>query len=40
LDARSKKEFKKADFIRDELANMGIVLMDGIDGTKWEKVSD
>ncbi|MDR2635212.1 MAG: cysteine--tRNA ligase [Campylobacteraceae bacterium] len=38
LEARAKKEFKKADAIRDELAQKGISLMDGADGTKWEKV--
>ncbi|MDR1285789.1 MAG: cysteine--tRNA ligase [Campylobacteraceae bacterium] len=38
LDLKAKKEFKKADFIREELAKKGISLMDGIDGTKWEKV--
>ncbi|MDR0408720.1 MAG: cysteine--tRNA ligase [Campylobacteraceae bacterium] len=38
LEARVKKEFKKADFIRDELAKKGISLMDSADGTKWEKV--
>ncbi|MDR1460082.1 MAG: cysteine--tRNA ligase [Campylobacteraceae bacterium] len=38
LEARAKKEFKKADFIREELTKKGISLMDNMDGTKWEKV--
>ena len=34
--ARSSKDFKKADRIRDELAKMGVVLKDTKDGTTWE----
>jgi cysteinyl-tRNA synthetase len=34
--ARSAKDFAKADQIRDELAAMGITLMDGPEGTTWE----
>ena len=34
--ARSSKDFKKADSIRDELAKMGVVLKDTKDGTTWE----
>jgi cysteinyl-tRNA synthetase len=38
LEARNQKDFKTADFIREELAKKGIALMDSADGTKWEKV--
>jgi len=34
--ARNAKDFAKADQIRDELASMGITLMDGPEGTTWE----
>ena len=34
--ARMKKDFKKSDRIRDELAAMGVVLKDSKDGTTWE----
>ncbi|MDH5525742.1 MAG: cysteine--tRNA ligase [Nitrospirota bacterium] len=34
--ARKDKDFAKSDAIRDELEAMGIVLMDGADGTSWE----
>jgi cysteinyl-tRNA synthetase len=34
--ARQAKNFKEADRIRDELANMGVVLKDSKDGTTWE----
>jgi cysteinyl-tRNA synthetase len=34
--ARSKKDFKESDRIRDELAKMGVVLKDSKDGTTWE----
>jgi cysteinyl-tRNA synthetase len=34
--ARAQKNFKEADRIRDELAGMGVVLMDSKDGTTWE----
>ena len=34
-DARSSKEWARADAIRDELAAKGIVLKDGADGTTW-----
>ena len=36
LTARSVKDFKEADRIRDELAAMGIVLKDSKEGTTWE----
>ncbi len=34
--ARSAKNFKESDRIRDELAAMGVVLKDSTDGTTWE----
>jgi cysteinyl-tRNA synthetase len=34
--ARKAKDFKEADRIRDELAQMGVVLKDTKDGTTWE----
>jgi cysteinyl-tRNA synthetase len=34
--ARSAKNFKESDRIRDELAAMGVVLKDSKDGTTWE----
>jgi cysteinyl-tRNA synthetase len=34
--ARSKKDFKESDRIRDELVAMGVVLKDNKDGTTWE----
>jgi cysteinyl-tRNA synthetase len=34
--ARSIKDFKESDRIRDELATMGVVLKDTKDGTTWE----
>ncbi len=34
--ARSVKDFKESDRIRDELAKMGVVLKDTKDGTTWE----
>jgi cysteinyl-tRNA synthetase len=34
--ARSRKDFKESDRIRDELAAMGVVLKDSKDGTTWE----
>lgn len=34
--ARTAKDFKESDRIRDELAKMGIVLKDSKDGTTWE----
>jgi len=35
--ARKEKDFKKADAIRAELKQLGIVLMDTPDGVKWKK---
>nr|WP_072536820.1 cysteine--tRNA ligase [Anaerococcus mediterraneensis] len=34
--AKKDKDFKKADAIRDELKEMGIILKDTREGTKWE----
>ena len=34
--ARTKKDWKESDRIRDELAAMGVVLKDAKDGTTWE----
>jgi cysteinyl-tRNA synthetase len=34
--ARTKKDWKESDRIRDELARMGVVLKDSKDGTTWE----
>jgi len=36
--ARRDKDFATADRIRDELAERGVVLEDGPEGTKWRKV--
>ncbi|MDE2283936.1 MAG: cysteine--tRNA ligase, partial [Hyphomicrobiales bacterium] len=35
-EARTRKEWKESDRIRDELAKMGVVLKDTKDGTTWE----
>ncbi len=36
-EARKRRDFKKADEIRDKLKSMGIVLMDTKDGTIWKR---
>jgi cysteinyl-tRNA synthetase len=36
-EARKNKDFAESDRIRDELANQGIVLEDGPDGTTWRR---
>ena len=35
--ARAERDFARADAIRDKLASMGIRLLDGPEGTSWEK---
>jgi cysteinyl-tRNA synthetase len=34
--ARNEKDFARADEIRDELSDMGVLLDDGPDGTTWK----
>ena len=36
--AKKEKDYSKADAIRDKLSNMGIAIMDTVDGTFWEKI--
>lgn len=36
-EAKSKKDFAMADYIRDTLTNAGIILKDSKDGTTWER---
>ena len=36
-NARKEKNFARADEIRDELLNMGIILEDTRQGVKWRK---
>jgi cysteinyl-tRNA synthetase len=38
-EARKKKNFQKADDIRNKLKDMGIVLEDTANGTKWKKIT-
>ena len=35
-DARDSKDFARADEIRDELTQMGVMIMDGVEGRGWE----
>jgi cysteinyl-tRNA synthetase len=35
--AKKKRDFKRADAIRNELAGMGILLEDSKDGTRWKR---
>ena len=35
--ARAGKDFARADEIRDQLAEQGIILEDGADGTTWRR---
>ena len=35
--ARTNKDFKKADEIRDSLKDMGIILEDTKEGVKWKR---
>ncbi len=37
LEAREKKDFAAADMIRDQLAEKGVTLEDGADGTTWKR---
>ena len=37
MDAKKNKDFARADEIRNELSEQGITLLDGPDGTTWEK---
>ncbi|OGT98783.1 MAG: cysteine--tRNA ligase [Gammaproteobacteria bacterium RIFOXYB2_FULL_38_6] len=37
-DARKNKDFKKADVIRDQLSQMGILIEDGAQGTSWRRI--
>ena len=36
-EARSRRDFRSADAIRDELASRGVSIADGGDGTSWKK---
>jgi len=36
-DARAKRDFARADEIRDRLADMGVRLLDSAQGTRWER---
>ena len=35
-EARDQKDFNQADAIRDQLNQMGIIIMDGVSGRGWE----
>lgn len=35
IEAKANKDFAQADAIRDELANLGIILKDSREGTSW-----
>lgn len=37
-EAKSAKNYKKADLIRDELNSLGVAIMDTPNGVKWEKI--
>ena len=37
-DLRKKKQWDEADKIREELSKLGIIVEDGMDGSKWRKV--
>jgi len=37
-EARAKKDWSTSDLIRDKLAEIGIQLKDGKDGTGWSKI--
>jgi len=38
-DARQKKDWAKADTIRNELKGLGIEIIDTKDGTRWRKIT-
>ena len=38
LDARTNKEWARADELRDELCALGIEIKDGPEGTSWSRV--
>jgi cysteinyl-tRNA synthetase len=38
IEAKSLKQFEKADSIRNDLAEKGVILEDGPDGTTWKRV--
>jgi cysteinyl-tRNA synthetase len=35
-EARERRDFKTSDDIRDKLAALGVILEDGVDGTRWK----
>ena len=35
IDARARRDFARADAIRDQLAGMGVAIEDGADGARW-----
>ena len=37
-NAKKAKDYLKADKIREDILDMGIAIMDRIDGTVWEKI--
>jgi len=37
VQARTDRDFTRADEIRDQLTEMGIVLEDGAGGTRWRR---
>jgi len=39
IEARARKDFARADEIRDGLAAQGIVLEDGLEGTRWRRTN-
>jgi cysteinyl-tRNA synthetase len=38
-DARQKKDWAKADTIRNKLKELGIEIIDTKDGTRWRKIT-
>ena len=35
-DARERRDFKTSDVIRDSLKELGVLLEDGVEGTRWK----